>query len=298
MIFEPCAERARLEQHRRGPDYNVPSRAFERWLREVHDADPGSVFPSLSLLLDDSGRTSYDVVVDSALKATAHLPEPVVVDFGCGDGMLLALYGARNERAHLIGIDQSEKEIELARSTLEPFHAHLIAGDVRRTGLDDASADAVVSHMVLMLLDDASGALVEAGRILKSGGAFAAATGYLAPRLGVFEPIGEIVARARTAEGAPKLHADPRFGNIESMQTLPWEASGFNNPVITRLLFSRRLTIDQLWTFVAGWYTVATLSESGFRELEAAVREEAAMRAEGGMVEAQVALALIVSAKR
>ena len=165
------------------------------------------MFPSLSLLLDTSARTSYDVVVDTALDLTEQVAEPAIVDIGCGDGMLLALYGARRENARLIGIEQSEKEAELARSTLEPFNAEVIVGDVRSTGLAPESADAVVSHMVLMLLDDATGALDEAARVLRPGGGFVAATGYLAPRLGVFEPIGEIVERARKAESARRFSA-------------------------------------------------------------------------------------------
>ena len=118
--------------------------------------NPGSVFPSLSLLLDAHGRTSYDVVVERALAATAQIAEPCVVNLGCGDGMLLALYGARRDTARLIGVEQSEKEAELAQSTLEPFDAEVIAGDIRTTKLPAASTDAVVSHMVLMLLDDAT----------------------------------------------------------------------------------------------------------------------------------------------
>lgn len=113
--------------------------------------------------------------------ATNTLNHPLcIVDLACGDGHLLSLLCASSatERRSpkLIGIDMSEGELALARAQL-PDSVTLLHERAQTLSLLDGSADVVLSHMALMLIDDIDDVIREIRRVLVPGGRFAAIVG-------------------------------------------------------------------------------------------------------------------------
>jgi SAM-dependent methyltransferase len=114
-------------------------------------------------------------VVDAILGAVGvsiH-PTDVVVDIGCGLGRLSRALAARAGR--VLAVDVSSEMIERARE----LNAHLgnvewLVGDGESlAGIEDASADAVVSHVVFQHIPDPAitlGYVREMGRVLRPGG--------------------------------------------------------------------------------------------------------------------------------
>lgn len=92
-----------------------------------------------------------------------------LLDLGCGWGRHLRLLFAAGHR--VVGVDLSPALLDLARAAARPC---LVAGDMLRLPLRDASFDAVVNlatSLGLFLDDDAAiRALTEARRVLRPGG--------------------------------------------------------------------------------------------------------------------------------
>jgi ArsR family transcriptional regulator len=102
-----------------------------------------------------AGRQSYD-----------HL-----VDLGTGSGRMLTLLAPGAKTA--IGIDLSQHMLNVARNHVHDEGLKTVEfrhGDIYDTRLPAASADLVVIHQVLHFLSDPARAILEAGRIVRSGG--------------------------------------------------------------------------------------------------------------------------------
>lgn len=99
-----------------------------------------------------------------------------LVDLGCGMGGL-ALWVARETGAKLIGVDFSPVAVVLASERARKLGlanvARFVIGSFDDSGLDDASADAVMSEDALQYAPDKSAAAREAARILRPGGRLA-----------------------------------------------------------------------------------------------------------------------------
>jgi ubiquinone/menaquinone biosynthesis C-methylase UbiE len=101
------------------------------------------------------------------------IPGGTLVDLGCGRGGP-GLWLARALSARLVGIDISPVAIQLARSRAPRFlsddRASFHVAEFSSTGLEPATADAVVSVDALPFAADLDAALREVHRILKMGG--------------------------------------------------------------------------------------------------------------------------------
>ncbi len=111
---------------------------------------------------------------EAAAFLLTHLkPGMRVLDIGCGPGSItigLARYVAPGET---IGIDQSDEALAAARALAEEQRVTSVQfqrADVYELPFEDASFDVVYGHQILQHLADPVGALVEAGRVLRSGG--------------------------------------------------------------------------------------------------------------------------------
>lgn len=95
-----------------------------------------------------------------------------VLDVGCGPGFLTAdLAAGVGEAGSVLGIDQSEAMIELARRRCEPWPwVRIEPGDAVALGGADARFDLVVSTQVLEYVADIDRALAEVARVLRPGG--------------------------------------------------------------------------------------------------------------------------------
>lgn len=248
---------------------------FSAWLEAYHDHNPGAAFPSLSLLVDADGRTSYDRLIAAVQAPLQNKPGASVIDIGCGDGILLALLGARLPDAHLVGVDQSAGEIEVARATLAPFDAQLMRARAEELPLTDAACDAAVSHMMIMLARDPERALREAGRVLKDGAPFACIIGPVGKAAGLFETIHAAMVELLEHERKSAPFLDSRFFSVEGLTSLRWDEFGFEPPCIETIELSRLLTMDQLISFVHDMYAALMLSAGGKELLERRVLERA-----------------------
>ena len=97
------------------------------------------------------------------------------IDVGCGNGRHLKSLGFRLNQAKIIGIDQSEKEInnlvaEFQEHNCKNQNSYLfIRGDVRDIEIPDNSQDLVICSEVLEHVPNFKDVLKECYRILKPG---------------------------------------------------------------------------------------------------------------------------------
>lgn len=117
------------------------------------------------------GERDLDVLLDAVGATVA--PDDDVLDLGCGLGRLTRVLAAR--AARVTALDVSPEMLERARS-LHPGLDNVtwVLGDgTTFTGVEDASLDAVVSHVVLQHLPTPElqlGYVAEIGRVLRPGG--------------------------------------------------------------------------------------------------------------------------------
>jgi SAM-dependent methyltransferase len=146
------------------------TQAAESYLRAFHDNAPGRQSEGVETHRAPDGRTSYEVLADQVG------PAQRVLDLGCADGALLALFARRGAET-LAGVDLSSGEPEIARRRPELVLAQLHHGRARELPFADRSFDAVVSHMALMLMGDVKQVVAETARVLAPGGTLAVAVG-------------------------------------------------------------------------------------------------------------------------
>lgn len=91
------------------------------------------------------------------------------VEVGCGTGALSAQILARTAPASLVAIDPSEGFIAKARAALPDPRATFGPGDAQALPLPSASADVVVSALVLNFVPDRPKALAEMRRVARPG---------------------------------------------------------------------------------------------------------------------------------
>jgi len=99
-------------------------------------------------------------------------PGDVLVDVGCGRGGA-GLWVSGATGAALVGIDIAESALVAARERADAMgrtDATFQRGEFESTGLDDGSADAVMSIDALLFTPSKAAALVELRRILRPGG--------------------------------------------------------------------------------------------------------------------------------
>jgi SAM-dependent methyltransferase len=113
--------------------------------------------------------------LDTLLGAVGAVIEPgdEVVEIGCGVGRLTRVIARRAESVR--ALDVSPRMLELARREHpQPGNVEWLLGDgVSLGGIEDESADAVISHVVFQHIPDPAvtlGYVREIGRVLRPGG--------------------------------------------------------------------------------------------------------------------------------
>jgi SAM-dependent methyltransferase len=141
------------------------------------------------------GERDLDTLLGTLGLAVA--PSDHVLDVGCGVGRLTRVLARR--AAHVTALDVSPEMLALAQEHNEALeNVEWVLGDGETlTGVEDASMDAVVSHVVLQHIPSAKvqlGYVTEFARVLRPGGwaAFGLSTD---PR--VHEPATHEVERSR-----------------------------------------------------------------------------------------------------
>lgn len=97
-----------------------------------------------------------------------------LVDVGCGRGGP-GLWVAGRTGASLIGIDIAESALVHARQMADRLgvQAEFMTGTFESTGLDDGTADVVMSVDAFLFAPDKPAAFAEIGRVLRAGGCLA-----------------------------------------------------------------------------------------------------------------------------
>ena len=102
-----------------------------------------------------------------------------VIDLGCGGGLDSRFLAERlNENARIFALDLTPEVLSRARETLTGVAGAavwLLAADLERLPLADASADAVIANASLNLATDKPAAFAEVARFLRPGGRLVAA---------------------------------------------------------------------------------------------------------------------------
>ena len=194
----------------------------ESFLTDFHDARPGltaKVLGALPVVFRGSEfPSSYAVLSAAVPKSGAPIQ---VLDLACGDGFLLSMLAARSQPGlALCGVDMNSSELKLARTHL-PSTVDLRQSRAQELPFASESFDYVLSHLALMLMDDAEQVLREVRRVMKPGAIFAAIIGGSPPPSAAFEAYVEVLARHPPREEFSEIRfGDRRFRHPEGIQEI------------------------------------------------------------------------------
>lgn len=266
----------------------MPPLVGSAFLREWHERYPGRSGAAFGFgRVAGDGRSSYELLVDDAVPAR----DGTILDLACGDGFLLAMLAHRYQCAQLIGVDISEPELDAARARELPSNVALVEARVEALPFADATIDAVVCHMALMLFDDAAVVLREMARIIRSGGVFAAVLG---PAPGSSELLARFGAFLREAEAAenlgPLLVGDKATFTAETLRAL-FDGDAWRDARIEDIRLSLDGSDERIRASMLSMYNVARLSSDGQARLERRLIGEIAARRRAGQ-SAQAVLGL------
>lgn len=186
-----------------------------------------------------------------------------VLDLGCGNGHLLAMLARARPMLGLIGVDFSVAELGAARCATASF----VGARAQQLPLREASCDAVLSHMALMLMDDVGQVLREVARVLKPGGVVAAVVGGgIPPDSPAFAAYVELLRRhlATLPEVPPRI-GNKAFYSEESVRSL--FAEQFIDLAVEPVLLQELLAPAEAWTSFERMYDLHHLPMPSRREL-------------------------------
>jgi arsenite methyltransferase len=119
-----------------------------------------------------------------AFLADIDLPQnALVLEVGCGSGVVTRTLAQRPEVRQVVGMDPSPIFLRHARDLAgDDGKTRFLEGDGRALGFPEASFDAVVMYTVLCHVPEPEKAIAEAGRVLRRGGVLAIFDGDYAAR--------------------------------------------------------------------------------------------------------------------
>ncbi len=169
--------------------------------------------------IDEPDQDKESALADRAIRRalvelTVTAPVGDLLDIGCGRGSILKLLASRARRA--VGVDIDAKARRLARAELMLAglpNCSLRQGDMYRLPFDDAEYNTIILDDVLAEATDPVRALIEARRLLKSGG-----------RLFILQAVSD-----RTAAGIQRSLAD--WSAAAALRLAPAHLVPAKNPV-------------------------------------------------------------------
>lgn len=233
----------------------------EQFLRRAHALFPAET-PRWFDRPTHDGASPYEALAACVPKAPA-----AVVDLGCGDGVLgEKLFQRFPEGLCLTALDISDVELDFAGRRLAGKPVKFLLERAQATSLPNASADAVLCHMALMLMTPLEAVLAEQARVLKPGGVFAAVVGRGWKPGPVQELFREAFRQALGEHGGTPIGAlgDERTRTREGLVAAFAAAGGFSGrPEFVEMDMTLRLTAVELADFMMGAYDTVVLSEKG-----------------------------------
>jgi SAM-dependent methyltransferase len=242
------------------------------FLREWHARYPGAASSAFGYGRAEGGEgSSYDLLVDDAA-AVEHLT--TAVDLACGDGHLVELLARRLPTGQIIGVDMAPEELDVARHRSLLENVRLINARAEALPLPDASADAVVCHMALMLFDDARSVVNELARVIRPGGIFAAVLGPAPGNSEFVARFGALLREAEAAEQLPPLHVGDSMTFAEDSLRAIFASDAWNSVRIEQFALRFEGSDDQIQATLLAMYNVARLSDDGRAKLEQRLEDE------------------------
>lgn len=125
--------------------------------------------PEMIKLLGTTLRPGGFELTDRGIEVCQWRTDQVILDLGCGQGATMR-YLNKKLGIRSVGIDPSEKLIQVARATGSSGDFHVGSGEM--LPFDDDSFDGVISECTLSLMDELGTVLSGVHRVLKSRGYF------------------------------------------------------------------------------------------------------------------------------
>ena len=171
-----------------------------------------------------------------------------VLDVGCGTGSLVQAVADKTRRSRVVGIDPVEPFIEYARSRFADPRISFERGSAFELPYEDASFDASLSALVLMLIPTPEKAAREMSRVTRPGGTVAACTWEAGGSIS-----GALWEEAVKLDPAAPVER-PRQCNRKGQLAELWQATGLKDVEETALEIQTNFSsFDDYWLpFLAG----------------------------------------------
>ncbi len=207
----------------------------ETFLRKFHAQYAGATSKAMGARTID-GRSSYELLARQIPDSEQSL---TVLDLACGDGPLLELLLKRKQpNLHLVGVDMSPEELNLACCRLGTDNVDLRLERAQHLLLADASVDYILCHLALMLMDPIEEVVSEIRRVLKPGGLFAAVVNGEVVRGDAWEAFVLAARDILLQEGAAGATlGDRRVYSVEGLNSLFRAETGLTSQSRPRISF-------------------------------------------------------------
>lgn len=240
------------------------------FLMSVHDVVPGITESVLGHGKTRDGRSSYEILADAAKLESGM----TAVDLACGSGALTLLAAQKvGPAGRVFGIDLNRSELALAEARCgQCGNVRFLNESAAALSLPDASANAVLCHMALMLFQPVERSLAEIARILRPSGVLAAVIPGSDGGNLLFAAIRKALSAVVSGDVAPeKLVAlgSPEFGSAQGIVNLFDRIDGFGDDVnFLEFDVIFRETPEALATLLMPFFYYSyLLSDSGRRQL-------------------------------
>jgi ubiquinone/menaquinone biosynthesis C-methylase UbiE len=142
-------------------------------------------------------------MLDSYLAEVELRPGAEILEVGCGTGAVTRVLAGHARVADAVGVDPSPIFVAKARELARDVpNLAFEEGDGRALRFADAAFDAVVFHTSLCHIPEAEGAIAEAFRVLRAGGALAICDGDYSTTtvaLGESDPLQDCIEAVKAA---------------------------------------------------------------------------------------------------
>lgn len=285
----------RFEERLARGEVNEPSE-WEEYLAAFHRRQPGVTASILHDMRGPDGRTSYEVLANAIAPLSGGMS---VLDVGCGNGYAYEAICARFPTASYTGVDLTADEVTRAQKSYP--EAMFSQARAQTLPFANASFDAVISHLALMLMDDVNAVLAECHRVLKPGGTFAVVVDNMATMGGDLRALHR--AAVQFASGIFKNMPGLRTGNFASSAgrdaARAFAAAGFAPDTfrVSDYSVSADRNAEDLRAYVRGLYVIGSMPAAALDGLWSQLRLEFESLSGGGEVRLEIPLRLMRSAK-
>lgn len=265
---------------------------WERALQDAHARYPAMTPAVFGVHRTLDGRTSYEVLAETLMASAP--PRPSVLDLACGNGHLLRYLGGRADA--VTGVDMSPAELALARREwAERPQTSFIEARAHDLPLADASVRFVLCHMALMLMVPLPPVLAEVGRVLSSGGIFAAVINAPTPDESSTYARARLVVRQFLRREFPLLPAklpvgDERLNAALGIAELFADRTTWCEPEIYNFVLTADVDRAGFWERFSDTYFVGMLAPAVRTKLQVEMEEFFAANERGGRLQFEIPL--------